>query len=628
MDKILKGLNEQQLKATEYNQGNLLVLAGPGAGKTTVLSRRISYILKKSKNENFKLLALTFTNKAANEMKERVEYLVGKEKKRVFIGTFHSFSHDLIRSYGEYIGISQDFLIYDNPNDYIKILEDGVRKRVEKELMGKVESTILSEKYVDTRIIEESMPQYYNRIQKFKNKLTFYDQFELKKDNSEELKLIVDIYNEELKSLSILDFPDLIFYATKLLKEKKFILKQVQTIYKHILIDEGQDTNKSQFELISTICGDEFNNLFILADEDQLIFEWNDARFEYLTSLVKKYNAATIQLYESYRCPPQVIEVANRLIKNNRNRIGTKAELLPRRNERAKSIEVNCFENQEDEILFVCNTIMKLNKYQDTCVIARNRFLLDNVLKKLEDLSIPCYMPMGKERFSTREVNFIINLMRLVSNENDKVNLYHICEYFGISYEKIVEPVGEKTLLQNFIDFGKEQPDVGQITSILNNFTNKKNEFKKYYMELKQVVAGDAIDEDLLEDFELFEKIYKRYDAEKNFEERSLSDFLNYISFSPKKDLRNKGVALLTCHASKGLEFNHVFLISMNQGIIPDYRAKKGSRALEEERRNCFVSVTRTRENIYISYTRYKNTRFGLRRHEPSQFLEEMGLLP
>lgn len=158
MDEILKGLSVQQHKATTYDNGNLLVLAGPGAGKTTVLSRRISYILNKSKNQNFKLLALTFTNKAANEMKERVENLVSNEVRRVFIGTFHSFSHDLLRSHGQYIGISQDFIIYDDQNDYIKILFDGIRKRVELELIGEAESTILSEKYSDIRIIEESIP--------------------------------------------------------------------------------------------------------------------------------------------------------------------------------------------------------------------------------------------------------------------------------------------------------------------------------------------------------------------------------------------------------------------------------------------------------------------------------------
>ena len=631
MSEILNGLNEQQIKAVTYDQGPLLVLAGPGAGKTTVLTRRIAYIIGKSKREHFKVLALTFTNKAANEMKEKVEDLVGEEAKRVFIGTFHSFSHELIRAYGNYIGISPDFVIYDKPEDSIKLLIDGIRKRVDNELKGDVEPTILSEKYRDMTIIEETMPDFYYTIIKLKNRLIFHDDLShVGKGQSEELGLIFDIYGNELKNASALDFPDLILYANKLLKEKPFILKQVQKIYKHVLIDEGQDTNKSQFELITTICGDDFRNLFIVADEDQLLFEWNDARFEYLLSLKKKYSAETIQLYESYRCPYQVLKVANRLIKHNRIRIETKEELLPKRDGADESIEVNNpFENQDEEARFVCNKIKELNRYTDTCVISRNRYILENIGEKLDALSIPYYMPMGQERFSTREMNLIINLMRLVFNENDKIHWYYIREYLEIDYERIMEGEKEKTLLQNLINVAKTNPELEDITTILNEFRNNKNNFKTYYEKLKEVIIGlDAKDEDLIEDIQLFDQIHQRYTIDRPVSERSLGDFINYTSLSPKKDLKNKGVALLTGHAAKGLEFDYVFLISLNQGIFPDYRAKEGSRALEEERRNCFVAITRTKEKLFISYTKFKNTRFyGSWQHEPSQFLKEMGLI-
>jgi DNA helicase-2/ATP-dependent DNA helicase PcrA len=628
MTEILTDLNEQQVKAVAYDLGPLLVLAGPGAGKTTVLTRRIAYILSKSEGEHFKVLALTFTNKAAKEMKERVEELVGKEAKRVFIDTFHGFSHELIRTYGNYIGISQDFVIYDKPEDSIKLLIDGIRKRVDKELKGDVEPTILSEKYRDITIIEEAMPDFYDTIIKLKNRLIFHDDLShVGKGQSEELALIFDIYGNELKNASALDFPDLILYANKLLKEKPFILKQVQKIYKHVLIDEGQDTNKSQFELITTICGDYFQNLFIVADEDQLIFEWNDARFEYLLSLKNKYSAETIQLYESYRCPHQVLKVANRLIKHNRIRIETKEELLPKRGDEDTSIELNLFENQDEEARFVCDKIRELNMYRDTCVISRNRYILENIMGKLDELTIPYYMPMGQERFSTREMNFIIDLMRLVFNENDKVRLYYICEYLGLDYELIIEGENENTVLQSLITIAKRNPEFVSSISILNKFRNDKRDFRTYYDELKEAIVGHNVnDEDLSEDIILFEDTYRHYTYDRKPEERDLGDFLSYMALSPKKNLGDKGVALLTGHAAKGLEFDYVFLISMNQGIFPDYRAKEGSRALEEERRNCFVAITRTKEKLFISYTKFKNTRYGLRQHEPSQFLKEMGL--
>ena len=629
MSEILNGLNEQQIKAVTYDQGPLLVLAGPGAGKTTVLARRIAYILSKSRGEHFKVLALTFTNKAAKEMKERVEDLVGEEVKRVFIGTFHSFSHDLIRAYGNYVGLSPDFVIYDTPEDSIKLLIDGVRKRVDNERKGDVEPTILSEKYRDVTIIEETMPDFYYTIIKLKNRSIFHDDLSyVGKMQPEELGLIYEIYSNELKNASAVDFPDLILYANKLLKEKLFIANQVRKIYKHILIDEGQDTNRAQFELITTICGDYFQNLFIVADEDQLIFEWNDARFEYLVSLIEKYKAETIQLYESYRCPPQVLKAANRLIKHNRIRVGTKEELLPKREGTEESIEVNSFENQDEEAYFICNKIKDLDRYANTCVISRNRYILDSLIKKLDEFSIPWYMPMGQERFSSREINLIINLMKLVFNENDKIHWYYIREYFEIDYERIMAEEKEKTLLQNLMIAGKENPELESIISILNNFRNSKNNFKTYYDKLKEaIIEPNAKDEDLSEDIKLFEDTYQRYTYDRKPEERDLGDFLKYISLSPKKDLKNKGVALLTGHAAKGLEFDYVFLISLNQGIFPDYRAKEGTRALEEERRNCFVAITRTKEKLFISYTKFKNTRFyGSWQHEPSQFLKEMGL--
>ena len=629
MSEIVTDLNEQQIKAVTYDEGPLLVLAGPGAGKTTVLARRIAYILSKSRGEHFKVLALTFTNKAAKEMKERVEDLVGEEVKRVFIGTFHSFSHDLIRAYGNYVGLSPDFVIYDTPEDSIKLLIDGVRKRVDNERKGDVEPTILSEKYRDVTIIEETMPDFYYTIIKLKNRSIFHDDLSyVGKMQPEELGLIYEIYSNELKNASAVDFPDLILYANKLLKEKLFIANQVRKIYKHILIDEGQDTNRAQFVLITTICGDYFQNLFIVADEDQLIFEWNDARFEYLVSLIEKYKAETIQLYESYRCPPQVLKAANRLIKHNRIRIETKEELLPKREGTEESIEVNSFENQDEEAYFICNKIKDLDRYANTCVISRNRYILDSLIKKLDEFSIPWYMPMGQERFSSREINLIINLMKLVFNENDKIHWYYIREYFEIDYERIMAEEKEKTLLQNLMIAGKENPELESIISILNNFRNSKNNFKTYYDKLKEaIIEPNAKDEDLSEDIKLFEDTYQRYTYDRKPEERDLGDFLKYISLSPKKDLKNKGVALLTGHAAKGLEFDYVFLISLNQGIFPDYRAKEGTRALEEERRNCFVAITRTKEKLFISYTKFKNTRFyGSWQHEPSQFLKEMGL--
>ncbi|HJH30903.1 MAG TPA: ATP-dependent helicase, partial [Methanosarcinaceae archaeon] len=414
----------------------------------------------------------------------------------------------------------------------------------------------------------------------------------------------------------------------KLLSEKLFILKQVQRIYKYILIDEGQDTNKSQFELITNLCGDNFNNLFIVADEDQLIFEWNNAKFEYLDSLVKKYGAETIQLYETYRCPSQILNAANNLIKHNKHRIKSKEDLIPTKESTEQSIEVNCFKTQDEEAIFVCNKIKDLNHHNESCVISRNRYILEKIQDELGRLTIPFYMPMGQDRYITREMNLIINLMRLIFNEDDKIHLYYICEYLNLDYSYVLNKDDEKTLLQNFIDSYSELCAEKPIVDVLNKFKSEKNKFYSYYAMLKDIlIESDNLDDDLSGDIELFEETYTHYCRERKNEERDLRDFLNYISFSPRTTTPNKGVTLLTAHASKGLEFDYVFLISMNQGIYPDFRAKEGSRALEEERRNCYVSITRAKEKLYISYTKIKQTKYGLRAHNPSQFIEEMKVI-
>ncbi|MDI3486083.1 MAG: ATP-dependent helicase UvrD/PcrA [Methanolobus sp.] len=625
MDKILEGLNERQIKATTYNKGNLLVLAGPGSGKTTVLSRRISYLLDKSKGENYKILALTFTNKAANEMRERIEKLVGDESKRVFVGTFHSFCYELLRSYGNHIEIPNNFVIYDSPQDYIQVLTDGIRERINEELRNE-KDTILSQHYTNKAIIDETASSYYYKIQKIKNKLTYSDNIEsILNKQPKDFKLIYNIYETELKKYSLLDFQDLLYYSNKLLIEKPFILKQVQRIYKHILVDEGQDTNRSQFELISTICGNDFENIFIVADEDQLIFEWNDARFEYLISLVKKYRAKTIQLYENYRSPSQVLKAANNLIKYNHIRVKQKKEIIPKIIGDSECIEINAFENQDIEALFVCDRIQKLNEYNDTCVISRNKYVLDKIRSCLDELSIPFNIPMGQDRFLTREMNFIIDFLRLVFNENDKVRLYHVCGYLYADYEMIMEKDTEKTLLDNFIDIYGDQ--FSDLCDAINGFKGEKNAFFKYYKQLKEIIMGDSLeDDDILADIDLFEGIYNHYKIDRADEIAELGDFLNYISFTPKNS-KKKGVTLLTGHASKGLEYPYVFLISMNQGIFPDYRAIRDHRALEEERRNCYVSITRTKKRLFISYTHIKQTSYGSRKNEPSQFLQEMGVL-
>jgi len=636
MNKILKDLTESQKEAITYDKGPLLVLAGPGAGKTKVLTTRIAYILNKTKGEKFKILALTFTNKAAKEMRERVENLVGEEVKRTYIGTFHSFCHELLRSYGEYIDLNSDFMIYDNHDDLITLLIEAVKRRVQDEIEGK-ELPFLIEKYENVRVIENTIPGFYYAYTKFKNKLIGPDDLPMDR-YSEDFRFIFQLYQQALKEANVLDFSDLLFYTHRLLRDNSFIANHLRTIYKHVLIDEGQDTNKAQFELIKLLCGKSYTHLFIVADEDQLIFEWNDAKFEYLVELKNYYQMEVIQLYESFRCPSQVLEVANDLITHNRLRISGKKPIVSQKdNKRGGVIELNRFKTQIDEAAFVTNKIDELlDKFNwedksgnnKVCIIARNRYVITEVISQLEKKGIPYYVPMLQEKFVTNDLNFIINMLKLTQNEDDRITFYKICEYLEIDYEEILSEYSNKSLFEIAIEVLKNKN-----IELAEAIEKKEMQMREYFDEIFNIILetkhGEE-NEEIVDDIKFFKDVYRDFKNTHPLSE-DLGEFLNYLALASRKE--GKGIAILTGHASKGLEFEYVFIISLNQGIWPDYRAvnraKRGEqRELEEERRNCFVAITRTKKKLFLSYVEFKMTRSGnLQPVEPSQFLYEMGLL-
>jgi len=635
---FLEGLTLQQKEAVTYSGGPLLVLAGPGAGKTKVLTLRIAYILNQTPQEKFKILALTFTNKAAKEMRERVESLVNEQIKRTYIGTFHSYCHDLLRAYGEYVGLNPDFVIFDNHEDLIALLIDAVKERVLKERHGEKEP-ILIEKFANTRVIENTIPNFYYAYRRLKNKLIGPKELRqnsfLAKKYFEGFIFIFELYQQTLRKNNVLDFSDLLYCAVRLLKENPFVAELQRRIYKHILIDEGQDTNKAQLELIKLLCGKECPNLFMVADEDQLIFEWNDAKFEYLVELKEYYNMEVIQLYESFRCPPEILKIANNLISRNKFRLSGKKPIRTTKSDfyrDKKAVELNNFQTQSEEAEFVVNKIKEIsqeirwipiqqnNKF---CVIARNRYVLNEVIKKLDEKKIPYYVPMLQEKIVSKDINLILDFLKLKVSRNNKISFYKICENLSLNYEDLIE-------ISDFTLFDVAIENLRNIDSELAKAIEKdeNGDLKNYLDQIFEIVKNRN-SEEIMEDIEFIESLYK--DFKNQHKSDDLGEFLNFLAMSSKKE--GKGVAILTGHASKGLEFDYIFLISLNQGIWPDYRAirkaKEGNiRELEEERRNCFVALTRTKKKLFISYVKFKMTRGGnLQSVEPSQFLYEMGLL-
>ncbi|UFU00843.1 ATP-dependent helicase [Radiobacillus kanasensis] len=633
METITGNLNNQQREAVFDESGPLLIIAGPGSGKTTILTRRIARILSDSTGEKFKILALTFTTKAANEMKERVEQLAGDEVNRLLISTFHGFCFDVLRKYGSYIGLNNEFTIYDQSsetNDYVEILIDAVNEEI---MQNNPTTCKLLSSYSESSTLRNSAPKLLNAISKLKNQLKGPEDIPINSRKFDpSFKLIYKLYNEKLRVSNAIDYGDLLYLTYRLFKEKPFISKQYRRIFKHLLIDEAQDTNKAQFELVRSFCGSDYRNIFIVADEDQLIYEWNDAKFEYLLEFVKIYEAKTIQMFENYRCPEPVLNMANRLIKLNVNRLAIKRDLKANKSTSESVVELNEYKFPEDESEDVTVKIKQLNEYNNTCIIARNRFVLKQMEMDMKEKGIPYNYPSTSERFLSREAKIVIALLQAVFNEDDKVHINLLCDYFGKDINEILS-LNDQTLFRQFLNYVQEENET--LVRYLLELLNKKAYFldgiERLFEELTDLNLNEDTDDEvnstIFDDFKQLQTIIRRYKKDRDTDERSIGDFLSYLALSPKGNQIQSGVTLLTGHAAKGLEFDHVFIVSVNQGIFPDFRSIENQRALEEERRNFFVAITRTKKKLYLSYTLNKKTRFGYIQQKPSQFLQEIGLL-
>ncbi|NLJ19449.1 ATP-dependent helicase [Globicatella sulfidifaciens] len=633
MEQIKDELNPQQREAVFDDDGPLLVIAGPGSGKTHILTRRIARIITETSGERFRLLALTFTNKAADEMKERVEQLVGDEVDRLFISTFHGFCFEVLRKYGSYINLDNNFTIYDqsaNTNNYIALLIEAIQDELNEEFSTK--NNVLS-RYENKQVLKNDASKLLNAIFRLKNRLVTPEDIPHDSRKYDKIfRTVYTLYNKKLRDNNVIDFSDLLLLTYQLFKDKPFIAKQYRKTFKHLLIDEAQDTNKAQFEIIKALCGDNYENIFIVADEDQLIYEWNDARFEYLLEFMKIYKARTVQMFENYRCPESILNMANQLIKLNVNRLNNKKDLRANKNNSDNNVSLTQYDTPEMESESITNEILKVNDFNNTCVIARNRFILELIEEDLKNKEIPFNYPSTSERFFTQEVQILIALLYATFNEEDTVNINIVCDYFNLDSEDLFT-IEDQTRFSQFIQAVTEQEP--ELAKTLSKLVQQKNEFfyyiDKILMNLTNISSFNDHptdkDKDLFDDYKQLKSIERKYRREREDAEQNIGDFLNYLALSPKGNPHQEGVTLLTGHAAKGLEFDYVFVASVNQGIFPDYRSIDNPRSLEEERRNFFVAITRTKKKLYLSYTIQRKTRFSYRYHEPSQFLFEVGLL-
>ena len=618
MDDLLKNLNDEQIEAVKHNEGPCLVLAGAGSGKTKVLTNRIAYLIENGVRD-YNILAITFTNKAAKEMKDRVMKLIGMDAKSIQISTFHSLGLRVIKENYARLGYKSNFVILDS-DDTLTVV-----KKIMKDLN-------LNPKFYNARDIR-------NKISSAKNEMMGPQEY-AKVEFDRNIIAVYESYNNKLLINNSVDFDDLLILPIKLFRMYPDVLKYYQDKYKYVLIDEYQDTNEAQYIFTKMLCNNH-KNIFVVGDNDQAIYAFRGANYKNILNFEKDYpNAKVILLEENYRSTQNILDAANSVIKHNKMR---KDKNLWCNNDIGSKVKYLKTDSDKEECEYVSNKIKELHdsgiSYEDMAILyrtnAQSRLIEEEMLKN----GIP-YRIVGSFYFYNRkEIKDLLCYLRLINNHDDDVSLLRVINTpkRGIG-DKTIEALTNKanlnkTSLFEAIDGGKELAFKNLILKMEQECENitltdmvelvlKESGLREELVNEKSLEA-----EIRLENLEEFKSITKGYEEE--YGVISLTDFLNEVSLvsdiSEHQDSNNK-VSLMTIHAVKGLEFDNVFIVGMEEGIFPHYNSiNEGTlAAIEEERRLCYVAITRAKKNLWMLNARKRMLFGNTQLNMPSRFMDEI----
>lgn len=631
MRDYLEELNEAQREAVIYNGSSLLIFAGAGSGKTRVITYKIAYLIDALKVSPSRILAVTFTNKAANEMKGRTESLLGDEIKSLWIGTFHSICAKMLRRDINLLGFKSNFTILD---------EDDSERAI-KEVMKRLN--------IDTKYLAPSSVKNY--ISQAKTSFINAEDFKLQAREYIE-KVVSSVYSGYeafLKLNNSLDFDDLIFLTVKLLKEHEDVAYYYSNKFKYLLVDEYQDINMMQYQLIKLL-SKIHRRLTVVGDDDQSIYSFRGASVEFIDLIQEDFKDLRIlKLEQNYRSPQEILNTANRLIKHNRSR--SNKQLFC---DRTIPESVNFYEalDEVDEARFVVKKIENLaqndrKRYNDFAILYRTNAQSRIFEEYLINEVIP-YQVIGGVRFYSRaEIKDIIAYLSIINNPYDdisfrriinipsrKIGEVTISKIEDISREKVIslfeslaflidETVSESTKknLKNFYDIINDliKESKGRSLMWLVEEIVSRINFYSYLLE-KDKIEGESRVENVKEFISMVSEFSKES------EKPTLAGLLTQISLVTDIDEAKGGnrISLMTLHSAKGLEFPVVFLVGLEEGFLPHYRSLESEKDIEEERRLCYVGITRAKESLFFSYALRRN-KFGyFGPTKPSRFLEEI----
>lgn len=629
---ILDKLNSEQKKAGAKVNGPLLILAGAGSGKTRTITYRIAYMIQELGISPYSILAVTFTNKAAKEMRERVENLIGEDGKRAMISTFHSFGLRLLRAYSKIIGYDSNFTIYDT-DDQKKVVK-GIMKQLVIKNKDLTEGKIVS------------------RISKLKEDGISPEEYEKDHRFEPDANIIYEVYkryNQTLKENNGMDFSDILTNTYKLLENRE-VLEKLQEKFKYIMVDEYQDTNNIQYKIINKIAA-KYRNICVVGDENQSIYGFRGADIRNILDFEKDYpDAVVIKLEENYRSTKIILDAANEVIKNNKT---SKDKKLWTKKVSGDKIILKPCSDGRDEVNFVIEEIVEMRKdgrrYNDFTILyrtnAQSRLFEEGFLR----YNIPYKVFGGMQFYQRAEIKDILAYLSVINNTRDGINLDRIInvpkrKIGDKTIEKIKNYAEEKGL--SIYDSLKEAENISGLSSAV---TEKLKEFSNMMAELEELSFELPVSElfdEVIKKVGYFSYLNSSYDdAEsriENVEElknsiielenvvdnltlREYLENVSLVSATDDLDSEREYVKLMTIHNAKGLEFPVVFLVGMEDEIFPNTtKVMIDNESLEEERRICYVAITRAEEKLYISHAAMRYMYGQMDYRTRSRFVDEI----
>lgn len=630
-EELINGLNDKQKEAVLATDGPCLVIAGAGSGKTKVLTHKIAYDIE-SGIKPWNILAITFTNKAANEMKERIEKLIGDAAKDLWMGTFHSICVRILRRYIDRIGYKTDFVIFDTSDQKTLIKECLKTLKVDDKI------------FTDRGVLSE--------ISNGKNEMLEPKAYGVKYAGDFRKKTIAEIYElyqRRLRENNAIDFDDIINFTIKILSENPDVLDYYTEKFKYILVDEYQDTNKAQFTLVSLLAS-KYGNLTVVGDSDQGIYSFRGADISNILNFERDFpGTRIIKLEQNYRCTGNILKAANAVIKHNENKYDKK---LWTENEEGHLPCIYCGEDEYDEGRYIVEQINHLKteeyyKNSDFTILyrmnAQSRAIEDILMRE----GIPYKVIGGLKFYERKEIKDIIAYLRLIHNSADNLSLKRIINEpkRGIGKTSIeqIQEISDKTgnsmyeIIRNAQEYGltrvfsnsrdfieqieylKSKKDELKISDLIKETLNKTG----YTKALENENSVEA--ETRIENLEEFLTVAIEFEEESA--DNTLAEFLENITLSSDIDGmedQDDLVTLMTLHSAKGLEFPVVFLVGMEEGIFPGYKSIGEPQALEEERRLFYVGITRAKQYLYLTCAKHRTIFGSTSYNQVSRFVKEI----